>query len=196
MPPRRMSILQRPSATPAAGPSPGAARSKPAFRRITSRESIYFRARAGKKNDSGFELLRGKPGSSLNERLASARFDEHSFCSVAGLSLKPQRASHKAECSIGDALTMIPPVTGNGMSMAFESAELAVGPLGGYSRGEMNWADAQRAVADACDAAFARRLAWARLLQGLMFSPVLRTKIGALLLRSDRLWDLMFARTR
>ena len=31
---------------------------------------------------------------------------------------------------------MIPPVTGNGMSMAFESAELAVAPLAAWSRGE------------------------------------------------------------
>ena len=91
---------------------------------------------------------------------------------------------------------MIPPVTGNGMSMAFESAELAVESLSGYSRGEMNWADTQQAIARACDEAFARRLAWARWLQWLIFSPILRTPIGAVLLRSDRLWDLMFAKTR
>jgi flavin-dependent dehydrogenase len=155
-----------------------------------------FRARSGRTHESGLEMLRGEPGSPLRERLASAQFDQDSFCSVAGLSLIPQRASAKTECRIGDAITMIPPVTGNGMSMAFESAEIAIEPLSRYSRGEMNWAEARHAIADGCDAAFTERLKWARRLQWLMFSPLLRTTLGKVLLRSDRLWDLMFAKTR
>jgi len=157
-----------------------------------------FRASRGDTRpvDSRFDLLRGKPGTILHERLESARFDESSFCSVAGLSLKPQRAAKKAECSLGDALTMIPPVTGNGMSMALESAEIAMEPLARYSRGERDWAETQWAVARACDAAFARRLAWARLLQWLMFSPIIRTRLGAVLLRSEFVWRVMFTRTR
>ena len=91
---------------------------------------------------------------------------------------------------------MIPPVTGNGMSMAFESAEMAIEPLTRYGRGEMNWAEACDAIARACDAAFAERLTWARRLQWLMFSPVLRSPVGKVLLRSDTLWNFMFAKTR
>jgi len=155
-----------------------------------------FRGRPGQTRESGFELLRGKPGSPLHERLASARFDEHSFCSVAGLSLKPQRATDKSECCIGDAVTMIPPVTGNGMSMAFESAEIAIEPLSRYSRGEMNWADARDTIAHACDTAFAERLTWAHRLQRLMFSPLLRTPLGGIVLRSDALWSFLFTKTR
>lgn len=155
-----------------------------------------FRARSGQTHESGFEILRGKAGSPLDKRLASAEFDHGSFCSVAGLSLRPNRARAKMECRIGDAITMIPPITGNGMSMAFESAEIAVEPLDRYSRGEVNWAEARRAIADSCDAAFAERLKWARRLQWLMFSPILRTVLGKVLLESDRLWDLMFAKTR
>jgi 2-polyprenyl-6-methoxyphenol hydroxylase-like FAD-dependent oxidoreductase len=67
------------------------------------------------------EWLGGPPASALHSRVAEARFDEDSFCSVAGLCLRPQRATQRNECCVGDALTMIPPVTGNGMSMAFES---------------------------------------------------------------------------
>lgn len=155
-----------------------------------------FRARPGDSGESGFELLRGRPGSPLRERLASARFDDHSFCSVAGLSLTPRQAAAKTRCCVGDAVTMIPPVTGNGMSMAFESAEIAVEPLSRYSRGEVNWVETQRSIAAACDTAFAERLKWARRLQWLMFSPMLRTSFGKVLLRSDRLWNMMFARTR
>lgn len=155
-----------------------------------------FRARPGESHDSPFELLRGKPGSPLHERLASARFDENSFCSVAGLSLRPRHAAEKFECCIGDALTMIPPVTGNGMSMAFESAEIAIEPLRRYSHGEMNWNETRNAIARACDSAFAQRLDWARRLQWMMFSPLLRSPLGKFLLQSETAWNFLFARTR
>ena len=96
-----------------------------------------FRKRADENGEakSGRELLRGQPGSPLRARLAGAEFDEDSFCAVAGLSLRPQQAASRAEICVGDAITMIPPVTGNGMSMAFESAELAIAPLAAWSRG-------------------------------------------------------------
>ena len=132
----------------------------------------------------------------MRERLSGAVFDESSFCSVAGLPLAAQCASELDACRIGDALTMIPPVTGNGMSMAFESAEMAIGPLTAYSRGEVTWPKAQQAVANACDAAFAQRLAWAGWLQRMMFAPAFQGTLGRMALHSGLLWSLMFARTR
>jgi 2-polyprenyl-6-methoxyphenol hydroxylase-like FAD-dependent oxidoreductase len=142
------------------------------------------------------DLLSGQPGTPLRERFADAAIDQGSFCSVAGFSLKPHRAASRRECCIGDALTMIPPVTGNGMSMAFEAAELAIGPLAAYSRGESSWSEARQSVAEACDHAFARRLAWARCLQWMMFTPLLRARPGAVVLHSDFLWQTVFTRTR
>ncbi len=91
---------------------------------------------------------------------------------------------------------MIPPVTGNGMSMAFEAAELAIAPLADYSRGESSWIEARQRVADACDRAFARRLFWARWLQWMMFTPLLRGRLGSAGLRSELLWRTLFTRTR
>jgi menaquinone-9 beta-reductase len=155
-----------------------------------------FRGRAGETRESGFESLRGRPGSPLREQLSDAKFDEQSFCSVAGLSLSPQRAADRQECCIGDAITMIPPVTGNGMSMAFESAEIALEPMCRYSRGDLSWTEARDIIARECDAKFAGRLAWARGLQWLMFSPVLRTPVGRTLIRSEAIWNFMYARTR
>ncbi len=142
------------------------------------------------------DQLRGATGSPLHSRLAAAVFDETSSCSVAGLSLRPQRASDRAECCIGDALTMIPPVTGNGMSMAFESAELAIEPLADYGRGEISWTRAQHAVARSCDQAFGKRLRWARWLQWMMFTPALQHGLAPLALNSEMLWRVMFAKTR
>jgi 2-polyprenyl-6-methoxyphenol hydroxylase-like FAD-dependent oxidoreductase len=157
-----------------------------------------FRRRVGAAETmrTGLDLLRGEPGTVLNQRLATAEFDESSFCSVAGLCLKPQRASDRTECCIGDALTMIPPVTGNGMSMAFESAEMAIGPLAAYSRGENSWTQAQKRIARLCDRAFSRRLAWAKFLQWLMFAPALQNGLGSMALRSDWFWRMMFTKTR
>jgi menaquinone-9 beta-reductase len=158
-----------------------------------------FRRRA-KRGGSGVpswrSLLSGPAGSALYERLAGAEFDGDSFCSVAGLTFRPGRASEHDGCCIGDALTMIPPVTGNGMSMALEASEIAIEPMAAWSRGELNWNRARRAVATGCDRTFARRLAWARWVQWLMFTPLTRGRLGTLALRSNWLWQLMFSRTR
>ncbi|HKI70391.1 MAG TPA: hypothetical protein VKA67_12420, partial [Verrucomicrobiae bacterium] len=142
------------------------------------------------------QLLRGAPGTVLHQRMGNAEFEEDSFCAVAGLSLRPQRAQETAECCIGDALTMIPPVTGNGMSLAFESAKLAMEPLTAFSRGEIPWTQAQRTVARLCDKTFARRLVWARFLQWLMFSRLARSSLGLAALHSEWFWRMMFEKTR
>jgi flavin-dependent dehydrogenase len=157
-----------------------------------------FRKRAGENGEANHrhELLRGQPGSPLRQRLAKAEFDESSFCAVAGLSLRPQQAASRVEICIGDAITMIPPVTGNGMSMAFESAELAMVPLVAWSRDELSWNEARQQIARDCDAAFARRLAWAKWLQRIVLTPALQNPLIALAARSDWLWRMAFERTR
>jgi len=157
-----------------------------------------FRRRAGEgvQPQNRIELLRGPAGSLLRQRLATAEFDENSVCAVAGLSLRPHRAAARVNCCIGDAITMIPPVTGNGMSMAFESAELALDPLTAWSRGEISWAETRRQIARRCDAAFARRLAWAKWLQRLLLTPSLQNALVALAARSDWFWRLAFEKTR
>jgi len=142
------------------------------------------------------EWLRGEPGSPLNRRLATAEFEENSFCAVAGISLRPQRATARAECCVGDAITMIPPVTGNGMSMAFESAEMAMAPLAAWSRGDVSWAETRQAIARGCDAAFARRLAWAQWLQQLILTRSLQTILVRFVSRSEWFWRSAFERTR
>lgn len=142
------------------------------------------------------DWLKGPPGSMLATRLASARFDENSFCSVAGLSFEPQKASAQTECSIGDSITMIPPVTGNGMSMAFESAEFASEPLANYSAGKISWDDAKKIIALRCDDAFSQRLTWAGFLERGLFRPGLRHFSLLLASRVPGFWSAFFTRTR
>ena len=157
-----------------------------------------FRKQSGQAGEAknGRDLLRGQPGSPLQERLGGAEFDEDSFCAIAGISLRPQQAASRAEICVGDAITMIPPVTGNGMSMALESAEIAMAPLTAWSGDKVSWNEAAQKIASDCDATFARRLAWAKWLQRLMLTPALQNPLVALAARSDWFWRLAFERTR
>ena len=142
------------------------------------------------------EWLGGAPNSVLNQRLAVAQIDPASFCSVAALSLRPRRACGRAEFCVGDALTMIPPVTGNGMSMAFESAELAIDPLSRYSQGDLDWSEAGRQYARLCDDRFSARLRWAGWLQPLLLQPVARAGLVFGAVHFPALIQWLFARTR
>ncbi len=157
---------------------------------------LFQREHANLKPGDAQELLRGQPGSILNRRLADADFDEASFCATAGLSLQAGRATAHPEICVGDAITMIPPLTGNGMSMAFESAELAMQPLASWSRGELSWSMAKDRIARACDLRFAGRLAWASRLQPFLLSPGWQNPLLILMSRSRWFWQIAFGNTR
>ena len=142
------------------------------------------------------DFLRGPVGSVLRERFPRVDFVNESFCAVSGLNLRPARAEKASECCVGDALTMIPPVTGNGMSMAFESAAWAAEPLAAYSRGERTWEEARWEIARRCDTGFARRLRWARWLQWAVLHRGTRAVLLELGDRCDWLWRAWFSMTR
>ena len=141
------------------------------------------------------DLLRGEPGSILNRRLAGAEFDDASFCATAGISLRPWPAATHPEICVGDAITMIPPLTGNGMSMALESAEAAMEPLAAWSRGETSWLAAKNQIAWTCDKLFARRLDWAKRLQPILLTAAWQNPL-LLLSRSQWFWRTAFGNTR
>lgn len=142
------------------------------------------------------EWLCGSPDSLLRQRLATASFDEDSFCSIAALPLKANRAGELAECSVGDAISMIAPVTGNGMSMAFESALAACEPLSCFSRNTMTWEETRLKIARDCDELFRRRLAWSSRLQRIMMEPPLLRCLIGVGARSEAVWNLLFEKTR
>ncbi|HUD83903.1 MAG TPA: hypothetical protein VMQ67_10385 [Candidatus Saccharimonadales bacterium] len=140
--------------------------------------------------------LIGPEGSALHRRLGDANFLEDSFCSVAGLMIGPQSAADHSECCIGDALTMIAPLTGNGMSMAFESAAIAIPPLEAYSRGSLAWEEARRQIGEHCDSIFRRRLRWGRCLQAAAFCNGWSDALVWFGNRCPGLWRCCFERTR
>jgi flavin-dependent dehydrogenase len=142
------------------------------------------------------EWLLGPKDSALFQRLQNAAFDQESFCSVAGISLKPKKAFSQNECCIGDSLTMIPPVTGNGMSMALESAEIAVEPLFDYHHGKKTWEQARSAIAKDCDIRFSSRLQWASVTQSTLFHPTGSRLLLSIASHSTFLRKMIFRKTR
>jgi 2-polyprenyl-6-methoxyphenol hydroxylase-like FAD-dependent oxidoreductase len=132
----------------------------------------------------------------LSERLEEAKWDEKSFCVVGGLPFRNSLPARATECCVGDSLAMIPPITGNGMSMAFESAELAAEPLVAFAEGHISWDDACHATSLAYRKAFRTRLFWARWLHSVLFHPVLRVHLFSRLTQWELVWRLFFRLTR
>jgi hypothetical protein len=142
------------------------------------------------------QWLEENTGSILSRRLQTGTYDRETFCATAGLNLDAQRAELKPECRIGDTITMIAPMTGNGMSMAFESARMAAAELVGYSGGKVGWEEATAMIAKKCDRAFRRRLFWGRRLQQAAFARGVSNAAVWLGMHSDLLWRALFCRTR
>lgn len=140
--------------------------------------------------------LSGEPGSALHGRLHGTRWDEKSFSSVSALSLRPRQAVEQPGIRVGDAVTMIPPLTGNGMSMAMEGAFLSAEPLAEWSRGAMDWASCSGIVAKTVDRAFSSRLRWARWLQQSIFHPLGQPVVWRLSSVFPFLQELFFRQTR
>ncbi len=114
----------------------------------------------------------------LADQVKSAVFREGSACAVAGFQLGKQ-CPVPGVLTLGDAESMIPPFTGNGMSMAFQAAEAAVDPLLSWSRGEIAWQQATNSIRVALPRLFHRRLAMASLVH-----PILLQSGGRACLRS------------
>lgn len=114
----------------------------------------------------------------LAEQVESVAFREGSACAAAGFQLGKQRPV-PGVLTLGDAESMIPPFTGNGMSMAFQAAEAAVAPLLSWSRDEIAWQQAANRIRDDLSRTFQRRLAIAGLVH-----PLILRRSGRACLRS------------
>ena len=114
--------------------------------------------------------LRGTDLTALAQRLALAEIDVSSFCAVAALEFDRRVLPDERIC-LGDAGAMIPPFTGNGMAMAFQSAEVALGPILAFARGNLDWPETCRATHAALHARFRMRLASADTLHPFLLRP-------------------------
>lgn len=106
----------------------------------------------------------------LADRLAAGTCVPDSFCAVAALDFD-QRVHLTNHICLGDTGAMIPPFTGNGMAMAFQSAEIALAPLLAYTRGDIAWTETRCIIARALRDRFRVRLASADWLHPFLLRP-------------------------
>ncbi|MDB6129575.1 MAG: putative electron transfer oxidoreductase [Verrucomicrobiales bacterium] len=142
------------------------------------------------------ERLSGKKGSPLSRRMASAKEVDSSFCSVAALGVGtffPQ--FNPSEFSVGDSMLMIPPFTGNGMSIAFETAALALPHLVNYLKSG-NWENARLNLYNSYRSLLNSRMRAAYAVQWMMFQPGLQALLLKLLKRRPSLLNTIFRLTR
>lgn len=114
--------------------------------------------------------LRGAGLGALASRLAAAELDRASFSAVAAVEFD-RRIVPAPQIRLGDACAVIPPFTGHGMAMAFQSAETALAPLLAYARGEAGWPATQRAIQSGLRRRFRVRLTSAGALHRFLLEP-------------------------
>jgi len=132
----------------------------------------------------------------LVEKLRRARFDTGTFAAVTGISLARESECQVQECRIGDSICMVPPMTGNGMSMAMETAAIAAPLLCNFFRGQADWEQTVGKISQRCDKRLRRRLASAAILQKLCFVPAGRIGLLAAIRMAPRTLNCWFWLTR
>jgi flavin-dependent dehydrogenase len=130
----------------------------------------------------------------LAARLVRAEPVAQSACAVAGLDYEnPPRAGDGL--FLGDRSALIPPFTGHGMTIALQSAALAVAPLADWSLGRRAWLETTDLVRRTLQSRFGRRLTWARRLHPWLVRPARRRLLHVLsragLLPFDPLYRLL-----
>lgn len=158
---------------------------------------LFRRKRSGPPlpKDSIERLLVELPNELL-ARMDGVEWDPGSFCSIGGLPFRAVINPNPGEFCVGDALVMTPPITGNGMSMAFESAALAIEPLTAYANGRSSWRSVCERAAEISRKTFGRRIRVAGWLHAGLFHSAVRLCVRPWVGRSDSLWRLFFGATR
>lgn len=105
----------------------------------------------------------------LASLLRSCEWRAGSFSAVAGFELGKQPETPGLLC-LGDAESMIPPFTGNGMSMAFQASEAAIEPLVSWSQGTTGWQSTREIIRSSIRSRFRRRLSTALFLHRVLLS--------------------------
>lgn len=123
--------------------------------------------------------LRAAGLGALAQRVSAAETVDGSFCAVAALGFD-RRVPAGEGVFIGDALAMTPPFTGNGMAMAFQSAEVVLPHLLSYARGAVDWTQTCGATQRALRGRFRMRLASAGALHSFLLHPARQRWFAAL----------------
>jgi 2-polyprenyl-6-methoxyphenol hydroxylase-like FAD-dependent oxidoreductase len=115
----------------------------------------------------------------LAGRVEAGRPDPGSKAAVAGFSTGWQNP-RPGLLTVGDACGMIPPFTGNGMSMACEGAWEASEPLADFASGRIDWDLACHEVGRRQRARFATRLRLGQFLHPFLTAPAGQSLLAAM----------------
>jgi 2-polyprenyl-6-methoxyphenol hydroxylase-like FAD-dependent oxidoreductase len=109
----------------------------------------------------------------LAANVAQAEWRDSSFSSIAGIGLGRQPIS-PGILSLGDSHSMIPPFTGNGMSMAFQSAETALPLLISYAKHGHDWETVCQSTERELQKRFRKRMTASLFLHPFLFQTATR----------------------
>ncbi|MBC7979643.1 MAG: NAD-binding protein [Armatimonadetes bacterium] len=118
----------------------------------------------------------------LAKKFKTATWRENSFTAVAGFELGRQIPT-PGILSLGDSYAIIPPYTGNGMTMAFQSAEIALPHLLTFSRNQTPWSTTCAKIEKKIHEKFHTRLTASKFLHPFLLQPKARTFLKHLPLR-------------
>ncbi|UQZ36869.1 FAD-binding monooxygenase [Paenibacillus sp. PK3_47] len=126
------------------------------------------------------EILRSaaQSNSTAAERLAAGTPVPGTQVSIAPLRLSDVPEPWSEFPHVGDAMLMIPPLCGDGMSIALRSSLLCAGWTDKYLKGILSYDQWQRGYTDAANAEFTRLLKRARRIQKLAFAKTNRLYPG------------------
>lgn len=115
----------------------------------------------------------------MASKLKKSRIDIKSPTGVAAIDFNH---SHQADDKIylGDQFTVIPPFTGNGMTMAFEAGVLAAEPIAAYASNKQSWAEAVKSVNRLIRQKFRLRLIVSRFMHPWLYTPSLQHILSGL----------------
>jgi|FLOH01.1.fsa_nt_gi menaquinone-9 beta-reductase len=113
-------------------------------------------------------------------RIRAGGIDTKSHAGVAGVLFSQVPRPQDPNLRLGDAYSVIPPFTGNGMSVALESAEIAFPEILAYSKNTQDWSSTVTRIQKHCDARFKHRLRSAQRLHPWISRPARQKKLAAL----------------
>lgn len=132
------------------------------------------------KNRILFEYLRASGLTALANRLEDSDIDPESHVGVAGIQFSKLPDRSESSLRLGDAYSVIPPFTGNGMSIALESAAIAATPLIQYAKSRADWTETKNQIQYHLHQRFTRRLRVARILHPWLHKPVQQSILSTL----------------
>jgi flavin-dependent dehydrogenase len=108
----------------------------------------------------------------LARRLRAADWVDGASAGCVAASLGWQNLGNdQSALAIGDAAAMIPPFTGNGMTMAIQAGGAIVAPVEAWARRQSTWLEAVARAREELHAAFERRMRWAGLGHPMLLRP-------------------------